>query len=62
MDQIELRRQKMETIFIEIKGKGMPIYKVDIKDATAQERFDWYRGLTKGMVIQLLEKVGKFKS
>ena len=52
----------METIFIEINEKGVPIYKVDIRDTTAQERSDWYRGLTKGMVIQLLEKVGKFKS
>ena len=52
----------MEQIFIEIKEKGVPNYNVDIRDTTYQERIDWYRGLTKGMVIQLLEKVGKFKS
>ena len=50
----------MEQIFIEINEKGVPNYNVDIRDATAKERSDWYRVLTKGMVIQLLEKVGKF--
>ena len=51
----------MEQIFIEINEKGVPIYNVDIRDATAQERFDYYNRLSKGMVIQMLEKVGKFK-
>ena len=49
----------MEQIFVKVKNRSELIDK-DIRDTTYQERTDWYRGLTKGMVIQLLEKVGKF--
>ena len=49
----------MEQIFARVKNDGELIDK-DIRDTTYQERNGWYRGLSKGMVIQLLEKVGKF--
>lgn len=49
----------VEQIFIEVH-EGSTVYNIDIRDSVAEERFEWYRKLTKEMIIQLLEKIGKF--
>lgn len=49
----------MEQIFVRVKNNGELIDK-DIRGTTYQERIGWYSGLSKRMIVQLLEKVGQF--
>jgi hypothetical protein len=50
---------KQNKILIEV-CEGSTLYKVDIKEATQAERFDYYNKVTKGKVIQMLEALGNF--
>ena len=49
----------MEQTFIRIKN-GEGYINKDIRDSSYAERLEWYTTLSKGQVIQLLEKTGKF--
>ena len=51
----------MEQIFIRIK-KGDDFYNKDIRDSNYEERFQWYSTLSKGQVITIVEKLGKFNN
>lgn len=50
---------KQNKILIEV-CEGSTLYKVDIKEATQAERFDYYNKITKGQIIIMLEKLGNF--
>ena len=49
----------MKQIFIEVY-EGNTAYNIDIKLSTQAERFDYYNKVSKGQVIKMLEKIGKF--
>jgi len=49
----------MDQTFIRIKN-GEGYINKDIRESSYAERLEWYNSLSKGQIIQLLEKVGKF--
>jgi len=45
----------MDQIFIRIK-KDENFYNKDIKDSSPEERNDWYKSLSKGQIMSVLEE------
>ena len=46
-------------IFIRVK-KGNNFINKDITDSKYSERIDWYNSLSKGQIVNVLEKIGNF--